>query len=445
MQVADPNNNFIKTPSVQTELDPERTKNGWKDGVAEVRVLSNFAAWINLIKMNVGIGVLSMPNAFANAGLALGVGFMVAVPIIFIHSMLLLVRSAQTITRRLNAGFMDYADVVEATFNSVPRMRKFSKAARYAVDTFLLISQVGGFAVYILFVSQNLQTVLASDAFDLHWDYRIYLAISFPITVLICSIRNIGNLSWLMVFANVSEFFIITVVFYYLFREPLPSLEGRDLVAPLEKLPISFGSVMFCLAGVGIVLPLENKMKTPKTMGGFGGVLFNGMSFISLLYIVMGFFGYWVYGNQMRTSGSITLNLPQNEIWANSARLMSSLAILLTNPLQFYIAIIIIFPIIAPRVDPKHHLLAEYSLRYGIILICYGFAAVVPRLDLFVSLTGAITTSALALIFPCILDLLVRYPNIPTWIAVKNGCMITFGVAGSVLGTVLSFKDLLGL
>ena len=37
---------------------------------------------------------------------------------------------------------------------------------------------------------------------------------------------------------------------------------------------------MFALGGVGIVLPLENKMKNPESLGGAFGVLSFSMSFV---------------------------------------------------------------------------------------------------------------------------------------------------------------------
>ena len=82
-----------------------------------------------------------------------------------------------------------------------------------------------------------------------------------------------------------------------------------------------------------------------------------------------------VYGENVggadHAGGSITLNLPQDELLANSARIVISLAILLSNPLQFYVAISIIFPnIIASRVEASKHLAAEYVLRYSIIIFC---------------------------------------------------------------------------
>ena len=48
------------------------------------------------------------------------------------------------------------------------------------------------------------------------------------------------------------------------------------------QLPVS---AMFTFEGIGIVLPLENKMKNPKGMGGWTGVLNTAMVFVACLYI----------------------------------------------------------------------------------------------------------------------------------------------------------------
>ena len=61
-----------------------------KGTFAETLPYSSVAAFLNIVKMNVGIGVLSMPNAVANAGLGLGAGSMAVLNIMTIHCMLLL-------------------------------------------------------------------------------------------------------------------------------------------------------------------------------------------------------------------------------------------------------------------------------------------------------------------------------------------------------------------
>ena len=59
-------------------------------------------------------------------------------------------------------------------------------------------------------------------------------------------------------------------------------------------------------------MPLENNMSTPRSFVGLCGVLNQGMSFVTLVYIVLGFFGYLRYGEA--TDESITYNLPKGEM-----------------------------------------------------------------------------------------------------------------------------------
>ena len=66
------------------------------------------------------------------------------------------------------------------------------------------------------------------------------------------------------------------------------------------------------IQGIGVVLPLENQMRTPHEMRGWNGVLNTSMILVSCLYIAVGFFGYLKYGDQV--AGSITLNLPVDEL-----------------------------------------------------------------------------------------------------------------------------------
>lgn len=54
-------------------------------------------------------------------------------------------------------------------------------------------------------------------------------------------------------------------------------------------------------------MPLENEMKTPRSYVGATGVLSRAFAIIVVLYIGMGLFGYIKYGNAIKSS--ITLNI----------------------------------------------------------------------------------------------------------------------------------------
>ena len=71
-------------------------------------------------------------------------------------------------------------------------------------------------------------------------------------------------------------------------------------------------------------------------------------------------------------------------------------------------------------------------------------AAAIPKLDLFISLIGALSSSSLALIFPPLIELLVRYEDEKTtacsWklIVFKNFLIILFGLGTFSVGTYVS-------
>jgi len=64
-------------------------------------------------------------------------------------------------------------------------------------------------------------------------------------------------------------------------------------------------------------MPLENNMKTPVSFGGATGVLNKSMFIIIVIYVGLGLLGFLEYGDL--TEGSITLNLPDTEMYKTIA------------------------------------------------------------------------------------------------------------------------------
>ena len=112
---------------------------------------------------------------------------------------------------------------------------------RATINIFLCIAQIGGVGVYLLFIAHNLTTTL-NVWLKLNWSYRIYLSIIMGPTVAICSIRNLKYLSPVSVLANICEFYTLAVVFYYIFKDPLPAFESRPIFGTWTQLPIFFGT-----------------------------------------------------------------------------------------------------------------------------------------------------------------------------------------------------------
>lgn len=110
-------------------------------------------------------------------------------------------------------------------------------------------------------------------------------------------------------------------------------------------------------------------MKTPKSFGGLFGVLNISMFFIVLLYVGMGFFGYWRYGSKVEPS--VTLNLPPNEWLAKSVNILYSIAIFISYGLQGYVPVRILWDsYILKRLEGSRNLMAwEYLLRISSVLV----------------------------------------------------------------------------
>lgn len=106
--------------------------------------------------------------------------------------------------------------------------------------------------------------------------------------------------------ANVVTIISFAIICYFLFREPI-IFESRRTNGPISEFPFFFGTVLFSLEAIGVIMPLENEMRKPKEFVGPTGVLNRAFLVILFLYIGMGLFGYLKYGNDIRDS--ITLNL----------------------------------------------------------------------------------------------------------------------------------------
>lgn len=109
-------------------------------------------------------------------------------------------------------------------------------------------------------------------------------------------------------------FFVVAgigLILTYVFHE-LPPLSERQTLGDISEFPLFFGTTLFAIEAVGVVVALENNMKTPKSFGSTFGVLNVGMFVITILYAFFGFVGYWKYGAQ--SDESITLNLPSTDM-----------------------------------------------------------------------------------------------------------------------------------
>ncbi|XP_055311595.1 proton-coupled amino acid transporter-like protein CG1139 [Sitodiplosis mosellana] len=261
-------------------------------------------------------------------------------------------------------------------------------------------------------------------------------------------INWVRKLKYLAPFATIGNIILIGsfgVIFYYVFREPL-TFEGKRPYATLSEFPMFFDTVLFALEAIGVIMPLENEMKNPKDFRGVTGILNRSMFLIVSLYISLGFFGYIKYGADIEST--ITINLP-NEVLAQVAKVMIALGVFTSHAIYIYVAIDILWnQYIHKRLEhSERKLLWEYALRTGVVFITFILAVAIPNLGLFISLIGALSLSTLGILFPPFLECAYKWNRTSgyskSFMIFRNILICVIGLAGFVIGTTLSLKDII--
>ena len=240
----------------------------------------------------------------------------------------------------------------------------------------------------------------------------------------------------------------VGITFFYIFQG-LPPISERELaVFSWTKLPLFFGTVIYLFEGIGLVLPLKNSMKNPSNFSSPLGVLNVGVSMQTVLFLCLGIFGYWKYGEE--TEGSLTLNLPTDEILAQSVLIILCIGVVLGYSIQFFIPMEIMFPSVRNviKVADRNPLVGEIVFRIFMVLVTMGVALAVPNLGLLISLIGAICSNSLALLFPVLIEFLVETRNnnsmSKTFLA-KNLFILILAIVGFVSGGYESVKQIIDL
>lgn len=404
---------------------------------------TNFETLVHLLKGSLGTGILAMPQAFYNAGYISGFVNTILIGILCTYCLHVLVQAQYVLCKRHRVPILTYPISMKMALEEGPQcLRRFSPYAIVIVDGFMIVYQLGICCVYIVFVATNIKQLV--DVY-LNLDVKIHCMILLVPLIGINMIRNLKILAPFSTLANLITFVGLGMILYYVLDD-LPSLSEREMVADIGRFPLFFGTTLFALEAVGVIIALENNMATPKSFGGAFGVLNVGMFVIVALYAGMGFVGYWKYGAD--ALGSVTLNLPEMDILSRTIRILFAVAIFISYGLQCYVPVDIIWNVylVQKYKDSNNKFVYEMLVRIVVVIVTFLLAVAIPRLGLFISLFGALCLSALGIAFPAIMEICVLWPDklgpgrMILW---KDIILILFGIIGLVAGTYTSVRDII--
>lgn len=405
---------------------------------------SDVRSFANLLKSSLGSGILAMPAAFKNAGTIVGIFGTIILGYICTHCVYLLVKTSQDVCRVSKVPSLGYAETVEAVFATGPRsLRKFSKAMRIFIDWAMAFTILGACAVYVILLVESMQQIVDHFSKDNSLNTTLYCLIFLVPILIFTQIKNLKYIAPFSGFANILLVLTFIICIYYICND-FPSFDSRPMAVPVGRLPLFIGTVIFAMEGIGVVLPVENTMAKPQHFLGCPGVLNITMSIVVLLYMVMGILGYLKYGDN--AEGSITLNLPTEEIPALMAKVFIVLAIFFTYILQFYVPMEIVWRNAREHVPLRYHNIAQALMRAFFAIITVIAAASLPRLEQVIGLEGAFFYSFLGLIAPSLMELIFRWERglgIYKYILIKDATLIIFGLFVLVTGVTQSIREII--
>ncbi|CAH4036571.1 unnamed protein product [Pieris brassicae] len=241
---------------------------------------------------------------------------------------------------------------------------------------------------------------------SLQYSVESYCAMLLLPLVLLTQVRYLKFLVPFSLLANVCLLITFAITCFYTFGD-LPDTSKVKLAAGMEGWPLFISTAIFAMEGINVVMPVENEMKKPQDFLGCPGVLNMTMALVVILYGVMGIFGYMKYGEEVL--GSITLNLPQDENLALTAKVLVAIAVFFTYGLQMYAPMDILWLRIGSRVGQKYHNLGQIILRTVSVTLTVILAIAVPDLELLIGLVGAIFFSTLGIFIPAVIEIVHKW------------------------------------
>ncbi|WKY08597.1 hypothetical protein Q1695_007826 [Nippostrongylus brasiliensis] len=369
---------------------------------------------INFTKGMIGPGCFSLPLAFRQSGLWTGFALVFIIGLLTCICMAKIVRCSQFLcSRNKNVKSLNYAEMADESFKqSFQCLRSHGHIARRFVNLCLSSLVLGICSIFYIFVVDHTREVISYLWPQVQLSKLSYLFIAILPFLLLSYVRSIRLMSYVSMAGNV--FMLLSCVI--IFSDLLPAEHVIDQLpwyTDLQGLIMASGAVIYSFEGQALVLPLENRMEYPIEMLGWTGVLSTGMSLVTIVYAACGFFGYITYGNDVK--GSITLNMDDSYLNLSVKGLLA-LVVYTGYLLQLYTLSSSLRASVMRRVEGrfddkrKAHLIVDYGLRSGIVIVSFLLAVLIPNLEDLIPLVGVTAGMFLALVIPSIVDVTTFLP-----------------------------------
>ncbi|XP_059045884.1 proton-coupled amino acid transporter-like protein pathetic [Achroia grisella] len=378
----------------------------------------------HLIKSCLGAGVLGMHEGFMYAGIWTS---LVTVTVI---GVLMLVTCAKKMYVKIRVPKLTYPDLAEASVATGPlkSCRRYSKAFRYTVDLCLFSQLCGTCCIYEIMIADTLKQVLEAVCESVqkqNFTLRIYIIVSMIPLLLLSLIRS---LKYLAPFAFIADLFVavcvITTMYYSITISN--NINDRPAWKNFHGLLQLCGICIYSMDGIPIILAVENNMKTPQYITY---VILYGMAIVVSAVTIIGFFGYWAWGESCRTP--ITNHMPMETV-PIILRFLLVAMLAVTFAVQFWVP----FRTMWHYIGKKYLRKRGYWERFYRLLHVFTITAIAllfPNMIKLMVFMGDFFLALIVFIFPAVIHINVTWnehnPGAIRWSCIKDVAIILFGLS----------------
>ncbi|GAB5361410.1 hypothetical protein AAMO2058_000710900 [Amorphochlora amoebiformis] len=219
-------------------------------------------AYLTLMKAFVGIGILAIPGAYAQAGYILSTIFMILIAVVSYYCSILLISCKDTLLEEENMASPggEPATTKMITFQEVG-YRIMGNRGKSLVEAGIVTVQVSFVCAYFLFIGEQVSNVVNKQGF---FNSKIFFTLlSTVLSVPLVWIKSLKLLLPAALFSDVIILFGLSVIFAYDFIQ-IDKVHESVEAFRWSGLPLFFGIAVFAFEGINMVLPVEQSMKNPK-------------------------------------------------------------------------------------------------------------------------------------------------------------------------------------
>ncbi|CAO1628259.1 unnamed protein product [Parajaminaea phylloscopi] len=353
-----------------------------------------FDATTNMANSILGAGIVGLPYSMRQSGFVAGVVLLVGLAMLTDWTIRLIILNSKLSGRQTYIEIMDHC---------------FGRKGKAAVSLFQFAFAFGGMCAFCVVIGDTIPHVLSSVFPSLQsgasmWSFLASRSFVITFTTVVISYplslyRDIENLSKA---SAIALFSMVLIVLTVIVRGPaMPAeLKGdpslRFTVVNPSHLVSSISVISFAFVCHHNSLLIYASLKEPS-MDKFGKVTHYSTGIACACLTAMSVAGYWTF--EEKTLGNVLNNFPENDTFVNIARFAFGINMFTTFPLEAFVCREVLETyFFAGQYTPKLHITITTSLVVASLIV----SLLTCDLGIVLELTGGLSATALAFIFPAI-------------------------------------------